>query len=73
MKLLIQNGHVLDPLTGLDDICDVLISEDRIEKVEKGISGQNVGGRAGAGCVRMLCDAGIYRSACTFAGSGADV
>ena len=43
MKLLIQNGHVLDPLTGLDDICDVLISEDRIEKVEKGISGQNVG------------------------------
>ena len=43
MKLLIQNGHVLDPLTGLDDICDVLISEDRIEKVEKEISGQNVG------------------------------
>lgn len=42
MKLLIQNGRVLDPLTGLDDICDVLISGDRIEKVEKGISGQGV-------------------------------
>lgn len=40
MKLLIQNGHVLDPLTGLDDICDVFVSGARIEKVEKGLSEQ---------------------------------
>lgn len=37
MKLLIQNGHVLDPLTGLDQICDVLVDGARIEKVEKKI------------------------------------
>ena len=37
MKLLIQNGHVLDPATGLDDISDVLIEGSRIEKVEKNI------------------------------------
>jgi dihydroorotase len=38
MKLLIQNGHVLDPLTGLDDICDVLVEDNKIQKVEKNIS-----------------------------------
>lgn len=38
MKLLIQNGHVLDPATGLDSICDVLVEDNRIEKVEKKIS-----------------------------------
>lgn len=38
MKRLIQNGHVLDPLTGLDDISDVLISGNRIERVEKNLS-----------------------------------
>ena len=24
MKILIQNGHVVDPLTGVDEVCDVL-------------------------------------------------
>lgn len=43
MKLLIQNGHVLDPLTGLDDICDVFVSGTQIEKVEKGLSGKELG------------------------------
>lgn len=38
MKLLIQNGHVLDPLTGLDGICDVLVENNRIQKVEKNLS-----------------------------------
>lgn len=38
MKLLIQNGHVLDPLTGLDDISDVLIEGSLIVKVEKDLS-----------------------------------
>lgn len=37
MKLLIKGGHVLDPLTGLDDIADVLICEKRIEKIRKGL------------------------------------
>lgn len=34
MKILIQNGHVIDPPTGKDGIYDVLIEEDRIIKVE---------------------------------------
>lgn len=37
MKLLIKNGHVLDPLTGLDDISDVLVEDSRIVKVTKDI------------------------------------
>lgn len=37
MKLLIQNGHVLDPLTGLDSISDVLTDGDKIVKVAKDI------------------------------------
>ncbi|MGC4018986.1 MAG: dihydroorotase [Muricomes sp.] len=40
MRLLIQNGHVLDPLTGLDGICDVLVEDGRIEKVEKNLSAE---------------------------------
>lgn len=38
MRLLIQNGHVFDPRTGLSDICDVLVEGSRIEKVEKNLS-----------------------------------
>lgn len=37
MKLLIQNGHVLDPLTGLDGISDVLVEGGRIVKAAKDI------------------------------------
>lgn len=35
MKILIQNGHVLDPLTRRDEVCNVLIENDRIVKVAK--------------------------------------
>lgn len=38
MKILIQNGHVLDPDTGKNGIYDVLISEGKIEKVEEKIN-----------------------------------
>jgi dihydroorotase len=27
MKILIQNGHVVDPLTGVDEVCDVLVRD----------------------------------------------
>ena len=37
MKILIQNGHVVDPLTGVDEVCDVLVSGSRIEKVGKNL------------------------------------
>nr|WP_294467726.1 dihydroorotase [uncultured Sellimonas sp.] len=33
MKTWIQNGHVLDPLTGTDQICDVLVDGEIIRKV----------------------------------------
>lgn len=33
MTILIQNGHVIDPLTRKDGVYDVLIEEDRIKKV----------------------------------------
>ena len=35
MKILIQNGHVVDPMTGVDEVCDVLVHDTDIEKVEK--------------------------------------
>lgn len=37
MKILIQNGHVIDPPTGKDGIYDVLIEEDRIIRVDQQI------------------------------------
>lgn len=37
MTILIKNGHVLDPKTGLDAVRDVLIDGDRITEVEEEI------------------------------------
>ncbi len=37
MKTLIQNGRVIDPKNNIDDIFDILINDNRIEKVEKNI------------------------------------
>lgn len=37
MRILIQNGHVLDPLTGRDGICDVLIEDEKIADVKEHI------------------------------------
>ena len=37
MTILIKNGHVLDPKTGRNAICDVLIDGDRITKPEENI------------------------------------
>ncbi len=37
MKILIKGGRVIDPATKTDAIKDVLISEGKIFKVEKGI------------------------------------
>ena len=38
MKILIQNGHVLDPLTRRDEVCDVLVENDKIMKVSQSIN-----------------------------------
>lgn len=37
MRVLIQNGHVVDPATGLDEQCDVFISDNKIKKVGKNL------------------------------------
>ncbi|XCP86303.1 dihydroorotase [Roseburia hominis] len=37
MRLLIQNGHVVDPATKLDAVCDVLVEDGRIAKVARQI------------------------------------
>ena len=70
MKTWIQNGHVLDPLTGTDQIYDVLVDGKDIKKLgtreEIAKNSEERGERSGTGCLRMLCDARFYRSACTF-------
>ena len=38
MTILIKNGHVLDPKTRRNGICDVLIDGDRITKTEENIT-----------------------------------
>lgn len=35
MKILIKNGHVLDPLTGKDGLYDVLVEDERIAEVKE--------------------------------------
>lgn len=40
MKLLIKNGHVIDPESGLSAVCDVLTEEDRIVKIAEHISAE---------------------------------
>ena len=30
MTILIQNGHVVDPLTKRDEVCDVLVKDGKI-------------------------------------------
>lgn len=37
MKILIKNGHVINPDTNLDEKCDILIENNSIEKVGKNI------------------------------------
>lgn len=38
MRLLIKNGHVVDPENRVDEVRDVLLEDDRIIKVEENIS-----------------------------------
>lgn len=40
MKLLIKNGHVVDPKSGIDKITDILIEEGLIAQISEDISGE---------------------------------
>lgn len=53
MKILIKNGHVVDPLTGTDGCRDVLIENDRIKKVAEVIDMQADQVIDAAGCYVM--------------------
>lgn len=37
MKLLIKNGRVINPATQMDEVADVLVVDQKIEKIQKGI------------------------------------
>lgn len=53
MTILIQNGHVVDPLTKRDEVCDVLVADGKIRKV--GVSIQDEADRIldASGCYVM--------------------
>ncbi len=38
MDILLKNGHVIEPYSGVDEVCDVLIRNGAIEKVGSGLS-----------------------------------
>ena len=38
MKLLVKGGHVVDPSTGLNQICDILIDNGRISAVGESLT-----------------------------------
>ena len=38
--ILIRNGRVLDPVSGIDQVLDVLIDEDKIVKVGAGLDAE---------------------------------
>lgn len=37
MSILIKNGQVINPATGMDEVADVLVENDTVTKIEKGI------------------------------------
>lgn len=42
MALLIKNGRVIDPASGIDDYLDILIEDDKIKDIKKGITRSKV-------------------------------
>lgn len=41
MNYLIKNGRVIDPVNKLDDVCDILVSDGKIENIDKDISAKS--------------------------------
>lgn len=52
-KLLIKGGRVFDPETGFEEICDVLVEGDKIDKIEKDIKEKADRTIDAAGCYVM--------------------
>lgn len=40
MKTLIKNGHVINPATQLNEVTDIVISDGKVERIEKNIKGE---------------------------------
>ena len=38
MKILIKNGHIIDPANNIDDVLDVLVEDEKIKRIDKNIS-----------------------------------
>ena len=53
MTILIQNGHVIDPLTGRDEVCDVLVRDGKIQKIGTALSGEAEQVLDASGCYVM--------------------
>lgn len=62
MKLLIQNGHVLDPLTKRDEKCDVFVENERIVRIAEKITREEIikEGKDKKEEVRCIDAAGCY-------------
>jgi len=46
MKILIKNGHLVDPSQKIDDICDILIEDDKIKEIQlQGARGKGQGAK----------------------------
>ena len=35
--ILLKNGHLVDPVNNIDGVCDIIIKNGTVEKVDKGI------------------------------------
>lgn len=53
MRTLIKHGHVLDPKTQRDEICDVLIEDEKIVKVDRDIADEADRAVDASGCYVM--------------------
>ena len=53
MKFLIQNGHVIDPATGTNEVRDLLIQDGKIQKIDKKIKAKADKNIDATGCYVM--------------------
>ena len=68
--LLIKNGRVVDPVTGVDEVMDVLIEGAHIEEVGHNLSAAGAEVIDAAG---LVVAPGLGGYPCSFQGSGTDL
>jgi dihydroorotase len=63
MKILVQNGHVIDPVQGLDSVCDIYIEDGRVSEIKQKKSGgraQKTVKRGGGSDIETINAAGMH-------------